>query len=201
MPIIAIPVRAYAIVADEAAFLLSERVGDIFDCSAPSRARLVALASMIELYPSASRAHLARNFGYGEEAGRVSTDLARARHRNWWRPADIDHVVKIAREALGLRKPEWRRPIEETDHAPASERTSPAEKAPQAARFTPRKAVAAPARAAYRRVSVTGALLGDPTDAQRAAMAAKPGFINAGAMFTHGEAKLRRKNNVAENGL
>lgn len=102
MPVSAsVPVSAFAVAADVATRCLGEPLADLFDESAPSRARLIAIAATIEIYPGAARGEIARCFGLTASGHDLARMLAAAQSAAWWRRADVDRAIEKIRASLG----------------------------------------------------------------------------------------------------
>jgi len=159
--LIPIPVKAYAIAAAEAAFLHSESVADIFDDERHSRARFVALLALSRFYPAARKTHLAQNLGFSCDCDSLASRTESARCSNWWRDADVVHVLGALRRSFSL--PPLEDDFDETDHAPRAPHIEA-----RAAVFEPRKY--RPARIltiAPRIPNMTAHLMGDPPAGRR----------------------------------
>ncbi len=95
-----IPVSAFAVAGDAAARLLGEPLADLFDSSGLSRARFVAIAAMIKIFPGAAQIEIARCFGVTAPGRDFARALAAARGSAWWRRADVERAIDEIRASL-----------------------------------------------------------------------------------------------------
>ncbi|MBM3553629.1 MAG: hypothetical protein FJX45_18250 [Alphaproteobacteria bacterium] len=165
-----VPVSAFAVAADAAARCLGEPLADLFDEEAPSRARMIAIDAMIEIYPGAARVEIARCFGLTCSGRDLARRRAAAQSAAWWRRADVDCAIEKIRASLGR--------IERADvltgFAPivrlGGYERAPADDEPRVSAYRPRvwrpaRLLVAPAR---RAANPTAALMGDPDPARSA---------------------------------
>lgn len=180
---IRIPVRSFAIAADAAAEIFKSNPGSVFcGCRrAASRARTLAVAAMIEVFPRARRATIADGFGLPYEQGALAQMVRKARRNPWWNDEYLRKVVDaISRDyaANAKRSPHIKCDDDGRIELDSDENAERVVREPEpeivASEYTPRRWT--PARiirvGAARPKNVTGVLLGDPPPGRREQLAA-----------------------------
>jgi hypothetical protein len=192
-----IPVRSFAIAADAAADLIGTQSSFIYNgCRrAASRARTVAVAAMIEVFPKARRATIAQGFDIKGDPWALCSMIGAARTKTWWRD---DFVASVA-DAIkrDLAKDPWAQRVECDDDGniefaldgKADLVLKEPEREIVAAKYTPRRW--RPARiihvGASRPGNVTSALLGDPPAGRREMIASMQSGKYPGSYARQGE--------------
>ena len=192
-----IPVRSFAIAAAEASSIFKCNPENAF-CSgshASTRARNVAVAAMIQVFPKAKRISIAQGFNLRVEAEQVTVMLKNARGKPWWSDDYVSFVADAIKQDLRNNHDEM---LIEFDSFGNIEFIIPDDDAPVlkkpepeivATRYSPRRWT--PARiirvGAARPKNVTGALLGDPPAGRREMLASMPNVKYPGSYARQGE--------------
>ncbi len=164
-----IPVRMLATAAAVAAEIYHEDAADVFDDAKWSRARMIAIAAMRKVFPTASQASIARCFGLIGDSKRIGQLCEKARNAGWWNDDAVEEVYRTVKHLGGYSD----------DHLPeATREPRVAIDEEKALTFTPRrvtdprKCIVVPAAA--RPANVTALLMGDPPPGRREFLEATP---------------------------
>jgi hypothetical protein len=154
-----IPISCYALAACAACEIYKETPADLFDHTFYSRGRVVAIMALWRIFPDEAVEDIACNMGLPRKKKAVMRAIYHTQWAKWFREEDRAAVsIALIRFAHHPAPPRWlTRPVSNPPQA--------VETVAEPARFIPRKSMPTSKLATVkrtRRVSVTGAFLGDP---------------------------------------
>ena len=95
-----VPVPAFAVAAYAAARIHHEDPADVFDEHKRSRARIVAVAAVKSIFPSAATRDVMLAFGWDAAPNAYLNAKASAMSCSWWDDAQIAIVVRAVRKTI-----------------------------------------------------------------------------------------------------
>ena len=97
-----IPARSFAVAAAESSALFGCRPEFVYavDSHASARARTVAVAAMVTVFPKVKRIAIAQGFNLKVEQSQMAVMVSQARRQDWWSERRVVGVAEAIKEDL-----------------------------------------------------------------------------------------------------